>query len=162
MRRLLLNLLVGAYPEGFSLLNPRVMIAGSHMFFAVVCLIRPNLELLFKAYRPFGDVEKWGWALLLLALLLVLSRRGSIFLMVAQFISAVALFTIAQLLTSGVGLLPTAGSLTFLGIVSLLLVGKSFQYWLPTSRHYAHVMANPPAWARRLLPRLDRRRSSRG
>ncbi|WP_407572156.1 hypothetical protein [Deinococcus altitudinis] len=158
MKRVLLNVLRGAYPDGFSLLYARVIVALCHLGFAGVCLIRPNLEMLFKAYRPFGDIELWGYGLGVLSVLLLVSRRGSLWLMLLQFISAVTLFTIAQLLTSGVGLLPTAGSITVLGVISLLLVGKTFQYWLPTSRHYARLMQHPPGWARRMFPELERGR----
>lgn len=132
-----------------ALLHPRLIIAGCHLAFGLVCLHRPNLERLFIAYRPFGDVEPWGWALLALAGLLVISPARSLVLMLAQLASATVLFAIGLLLSFGAGLLPTAGMAFWLGAVSLLLfrqtVGEVLDSWL----WFQHLQERPPEWLAR-------------
>lgn len=152
----------------FSLLNPRVMIALAHAGFALVCLLRPNLNILFKAYEPFGNMPAWGIGTGALAVVLFLAPRASPLLMVGQLISAGVLLTIALLLTLGVGLLPTAVIVAGLSFTSMLLFGRTFGQWCKTQDWYWDLRARPPKWVTRsrwyqaLMRWHERREARRG
>ncbi|MGY2892466.1 hypothetical protein [Deinococcus sp. UYEF24] len=143
------------------LLDERIIIAGSHAAFASICLIRPNLDTIFRAYQPFVNVTAWGVGLGSLAVVLLLAHRASLLLMLAQLVSAMAMFTIAGLLTLGVGLLPTAAVTAWLGFISIVLFTRSFGEWLDTQDWYWRRRATPPrwlekkAWFRRLRDRVE-------
>lgn len=133
----------------FNLLNPRVITAAGHAAFASICLLRPNLDSLLRAYEPFGNITAWGVGTGFLALILLLSPRASLLLMVAQLLSAVVMFTIGGLLTLGAGLLPTAATIVVLGLVSLLLFARTFGHWCETQDWYWDLRARPPEWVKR-------------
>ena len=142
--------------RNFDLLNPRHLIAFCHLAFGLICLHRPNLDQFTRAYAPFGDLERWGWALVALAVLLLLSPRGSVVLMAAQLVSSTTLFAIVALLTAGFGPLPTAGFGAVLGVASLLLFVRTFAYWLHTQRWFCKLLERPPGWARRIKERNEK------
>lgn len=133
----------------YSLLNPRMIVALAHGGFGLVCLLRPNLDDLFRAYRPFGDVTPWGVGLLALAFVLTLAPRASWMLMIAQLASALAFLVIGGLLTMGVGLLPTGMMLFGFALTSLLLFRRSFGEWLEGQGWYHEWQMEPPAWLAR-------------
>lgn len=133
----------------YSLLNPRMVVALGHAGFGLVCLLRPNLNDLLRAYAPFGDVTPWGVGLLALAFVLALAPRASWMLMLAQVVSAVAFWVVASLLTMGVGLLPTGAMLYGFGFTSLLLFRRTFGEWLHFQGWYREWQMEPPAWLER-------------
>lgn len=144
-----------------TLLDERLIIAGSHAAFATICLLRPNLDSIFRAYEPFVNMTAWGVGLSALAVVLLLAHRASLLLMIAQLVSAMAMFTIAGLLTLGVGLLPTAAVTAWLGFISIVLFTRSFGEWLETQEWYWRRRSTPPrwlekkAWFRRLRDRVE-------
>lgn len=154
----------GIYLSRFSLTHPRMIIAGGHAIFAAVCFLRPNLDILLRAYEPFGNLVAWGIGLAFLALILIFAARASLLLMVAQLLSAAALFTIALLLSLNVGLLPTACVMGWMGVVSLLLFRRSLEQWLETQGWFEQLSGHPPRWlkSRRWFQRLHAGREERG
>ncbi|GGR11330.1 hypothetical protein [Deinococcus ruber] len=133
----------------FSLLHPRMIIAVTHFAFGLVCLLRINLSELFRAYVPFANMGAWGVGLIALAFVLTFAPRASLLLMTAQLVSATAFFIIVGLLTLGVGLLPTAATISVLGCTSLLLFFRSFRQWLDTQLWYLNRRARAPRWLER-------------
>jgi len=131
------------------LLNQRLTIAGSHAAFAFVCLLRPNLDLIFRAYQPFQNVTAWGVGLGALAVVLLMAHRASLLLMIAQLISSCAMFTVAGLLTLGVGIIPTAAVTAWLGFISIVLFARTFGEWLSEQDWYWDRRARPPQWLER-------------
>ena len=131
-------------------LHALTIVCLSHLGFASICLIRPNLNMIYVTYAPFGNLTPWGFALLLLVVALWFAPRASFWLMLAELTSAFVLFTIAVLLTMGGGLLPTVASgPAVLGCVSLLLFGRTVGGWLGFQEWYLDLMVTPPEFIRR-------------
>lgn len=147
----------------FHPLHPRNMIVLAHAGFALGCFNRPNLNELLRAYEPFGNMNVWYVGLWALAAVLLLSPRASLLMMAAQLVSAVVLFTIAGLLTLGVGVLPTAITLAGLGFSSLLLFRRALGEWLDLQDWWRDARETPPAWLtrRRWFQRLRERHRDR-
>ncbi|WP_407570742.1 hypothetical protein [Deinococcus altitudinis] len=134
----------------YHLLHPLMMVVLAHGGFGLVCLLRPNLASLFKAYSTFGPMTFWGMGLWGLCLLLLLAPRASVWLMLSELVSAAVFFAIGGLLTIGVGLLPTGMVMFDFGVTSLLLFQRSFGIWLSHQPWYLDRLVDPPHWVRRL------------
>jgi len=147
----------------FNMLNPRNMTALAHLGFGAACLIRPNLDELFKSYAPFGNIVAWGVGMLLLGLILVFAQRGSILLMLGHLLSALCLWTISALLTAGAGLLPASTFAFGLGFSSMLLFRKTFGDFLEGWARYQQWRGQPPEWLKKRawFQRLRKRHTDR-
>jgi len=134
----------------YNPLHPLMIITLGHGGFGLVCFLRPNLDVMYKAYSTFGDMTTWGVGLWALSLLLIVAPRASFWLMLAELISAAVFFTIGGLLSLGAGLLPTAMMLFGLGVTSLFLFYRSFGLWLGHQDWYLDQLVRPPKQVVRL------------
>lgn len=153
----------GSVVSRYNPIHPLMIVTLAHGGFGVICFLRPGLSHIFKAYAPFGDLTLWGIVLWLLCICLLLAPRASFWLMFSELVSAVVFFTIGGLLTSGVGLLPTATLIFGLGVTSLFLFQRSFGIWLGYQEWYLDRLIRPPKWLlKRRWFQLLRERFGRG
>ena len=134
------------------LLGPRNITAAVHLGFAGVLLLRPHLFELLEPWRGFLTVMPQTWwmvSTLVVAAMLVASPRGSKRLLVAQFISATLYITISGVISAPSGINTGSSTYLILGAVTLLMLARTGVQVLASTTRGQHLLAHPPAWARR-------------
>lgn len=134
------------------ILGPRNVTAYIHLGFAAVLLLRPHLFELQLPWRGFLTVMPQTWwmvSALVVAVLLLISPRGSKRLMLAQFLSGTLYITISGVISTPSGINTGSSTYLILGAVALLMLARTGVQVLARTGRGQHLLAHPPAWARR-------------
>lgn len=124
----------------------RLFLAVLHFSVAVTSVLRPHMTEVVLGYRKFDEIAHtpaWGWMAFTIAAGLVFLPRGSLVLIVWQFLSAAFFLLFAVLVTGQVGLNWGTGIYGTLGFLSFVVMYVTAVIWFERQ-----------AWHRRLSARL--------
>ena len=138
--------------SGTTYPGARAAVFAALLAVGLVCLNRPHLPQLLPGYARFDDLMPfayWGWAALLLALLMLVTRPGSLPALAVNFWVSVYLFAVGFAVMAGVGLTPAASAYLVLGSAALLLFGSDFRGWFPKIGWVQRLSSHPPRFIRK-------------
>lgn len=127
-------------------------VVAVHVLFAASIFHRPHLPDIVISYHRFDSVMPWltwGWAALIVAGLMLLSKPGTVWGQGAHFISSAWFFLVASVFAAGVGTTSAVTTYTVLAGCSLVLFAADYRAWLPRSTHIQRIATRPPRWLTR-------------
>lgn len=125
----------------------RVLVICVHFGWAAAVYHKPNAPLLYQSYKAFTDFAPWqtfGWAALAIALLMLLSRPGTVAAQSACFLSSIFFFTVVAAIGRGVGFTTGVATYSILAFASLALFALDFRGWFSQRDWVKRLIANPP------------------
>lgn len=135
-----------SYPGARAIIFMVMLICG------LIAIHRPNLPHLLPGYTRFDDVMPftyWGWAGVILALLMLFVKPGSLGALAVNFWISVYLISAGLAFMAGVGVTFSASVFLVLGGAAIILFGADFQGWFPKIGWVQRLGDHPPAFIRR-------------
>ncbi|THF70525.1 hypothetical protein E7T06_07420 [Deinococcus sp. Arct2-2] len=128
-------------------LGIRAVVIAVHFGWAAAVYHKPNAPLLYQSYSAFTDFAPWhafGWSALAIALLMLLSRPGTMAAQWASFLSSIFFFTVVAAIGRGVGFTTGVSTYSILAFASLAMFALDFRAWFSQRDWVKRLIANPP------------------
>lgn len=134
-------------------LHPSNIVTAVLLGFAFSVYHRPHITEILPSYQAFDNLMPWswwGWTALSIALLMLVTPRGSGWRLVAHAAAGTFWLAVAGAFASGVGVTSAVTTYTLLACVSGVLFARSAVYWQSHCAWWRRLVSDPPRWLRRL------------
>lgn len=147
-----------------DLLHPSNIITAILLGFAFSVYHRPYLPMWLPSYQRFDALMPWpwwGWSALLIAVLMLTTRRGSGWRLIAHAAAGTFWLAVAGSFAAGSGITSAATTYTLLACVSGVLFARSMVFWWQGMGWWRQLVDQPPRWLR-VMAGLEPWRKGRG
>lgn len=129
----------------------RAVLIAVHFGWSLAVYHRPHAPLILQSYKAFEDFmpwPAWGWSALVIGLLLLRTRPGTLLAQFASLLSSVFFFAVVAAVGRGVGITTGVTTYSVLAFASLALFALDFQVWFARLGWVKRLVSRPPRWFR--------------